>query len=113
MLLVRQSIVAGVNSILGTYCKGAVGKKGDKILAGCTFIASLNHTRTRRFYADSISGCLQFPQIASRKKEDINKLLQVLRGIYKILSINSCRKISREVHFLNSLFVSWDLTGPV
>ena len=23
-----------VNCILGTYCKGAVGKKGDKILAG-------------------------------------------------------------------------------
>ena len=23
-----------INSILGTYCKGAVDKKGDKILAG-------------------------------------------------------------------------------
>ena len=29
-----QSTVAGVNLILGTYCKGAVGKKGDKILSG-------------------------------------------------------------------------------
>ena len=26
--------MACVNCILGTYCKGAVGKKGDKILAG-------------------------------------------------------------------------------
>ena len=30
----RQSIIAGVNYILGTYCKGAVHEKGDKILAG-------------------------------------------------------------------------------
>ena len=33
MSVVRQSIVARVNHILGTYCKGAVDKKGDKILA--------------------------------------------------------------------------------
>ena len=32
-LTARLSIVAGVNSILGTYCKGAVHKKGNKILA--------------------------------------------------------------------------------
>ena len=36
LLVVRQSIVAWVNYILGTYRKGAVGKKGDKILAGTT-----------------------------------------------------------------------------
>ena len=34
LLLMRQLIVAGVNGILGTYCKGAVDKKGDKILEG-------------------------------------------------------------------------------
>ena len=34
LLVVRQSIVAWVNSILGTYCKGVVDKNGDKILAG-------------------------------------------------------------------------------
>ena len=34
LLVVRQSIVAVVNRILETYPKGAVGKKGDKILAG-------------------------------------------------------------------------------
>ena len=34
LLVVRQLIVALVNHILETYCKGAVGKKGDKILAG-------------------------------------------------------------------------------
>ena len=28
--------VARVNLNLGTYCKGAVGKKSDKILSGCT-----------------------------------------------------------------------------
>ena len=31
---VRQSIVTGVNRILGMYCKGAVHKKDYKILAG-------------------------------------------------------------------------------
>ena len=34
LLLVRQPIVARVNSILRMYCKGAVHKKGDKILTG-------------------------------------------------------------------------------
>ena len=34
LLLLRRSIVAGVNSILGTDCKGAVGKKGDKFFCG-------------------------------------------------------------------------------
>ena len=34
LLLLRQSIVAWVNCILVTYRKGAVCKKGDKILAG-------------------------------------------------------------------------------
>ena len=29
LLLVRQSIVAGVNRILRTYCKGAVHEKGN------------------------------------------------------------------------------------
>ena len=33
-LLMRQSIVAGVNSILGMYCKGTVDKKGDTIFFG-------------------------------------------------------------------------------
>ena len=32
--MASQSIVAGVNHILGPHCKGAVGKKDDKILAG-------------------------------------------------------------------------------
>ena len=39
LLVVRQSIVARVNLILGTYSKGAVGKKGDKILAGCAVLS--------------------------------------------------------------------------
>ena len=34
LLVAKQSIIAGINHILGTYCKGDVGKKGDKILAG-------------------------------------------------------------------------------
>ena len=38
MLVVRQSIVAGVNRILGTYCKGAVHKEGDTILASDEWI---------------------------------------------------------------------------
>ena len=37
-LVVRQSIVAWVNSTLGIYCKDAVHKKGDKILAGTYLI---------------------------------------------------------------------------
>ena len=32
--MARQSIIAWVNSILGTYCKGAAHKKGNKILVG-------------------------------------------------------------------------------
>ena len=38
LLWVRQSIVAWVNSIFGTYCKGAVGKRAIKfwrVGAGC------------------------------------------------------------------------------
>ena len=38
LLAVRQSIVAVENCILGTYCKGAVGKKGDQILAGSCWL---------------------------------------------------------------------------
>ena len=34
LLVVRLSIVGGVNCIWLAYCKGAKGKKGDKILAG-------------------------------------------------------------------------------
>ena len=46
MFVVRQSIVAGVNSILGTYCKGAVGKKGDKILAGRDYLNRQKKTQS-------------------------------------------------------------------
>ena len=34
LLVVRQSIIARVNLILETCCKGALGKKGDKISVG-------------------------------------------------------------------------------
>ena len=37
--VVKQSIVARVNSILGTYRKGALGKMGNKILAGTNKLA--------------------------------------------------------------------------
>ena len=37
LLVARQSIVARVNSILGTYCQGFCAKKGDKIQAGASY----------------------------------------------------------------------------
>ena len=46
LLLMRESIVAWVNRILGTYCKGAVDKKGDKILAGILSLTLPNKKTT-------------------------------------------------------------------
>ena len=48
--MVRPSIVAWVNSILGTCCKGAVDKKGDKILAGYSNSGTGIHTRLKSRY---------------------------------------------------------------
>ena len=45
-VLARQSVVAGVNSIFGMYCKGAVHVKGNKILAGSLLLAYLIYDRT-------------------------------------------------------------------
>ena len=52
LLVVRQSIVAWVNSILGTPCKGAVGKKGENIWAGSWCVYT--HTHTIRFSSPPI-----------------------------------------------------------
>ena len=49
--VVKQSIVAGVKCILGTYCKGAVHKKGDKVLAGAcahVYLIGMVHIIDRR-----------------------------------------------------------------
>ena len=50
MLLVRQSIVARVNSILGTYCKGTVHKKGVNVLAG----EGANVAKIRGFFLQNL-----------------------------------------------------------
>ena len=47
LLVVRQSIVAWVNSIMGTYCQGAVDKKSDKILAGSPIPTNLARIPTK------------------------------------------------------------------
>ena len=54
LLVVRRSIVAWVNSILGTYCKGSVHKKGDIILAGSLNYKVVHPTLLRLSLASSI-----------------------------------------------------------
>ena len=52
----RQSIVDGVNRILVTYCKGAVDKKSDKILAGAVSLflpRTIQYLMLRKFLARS------------------------------------------------------------
>ena len=49
-VLLRQSIVAWVNRILGTYCKAAVHKKGDKFLPGRWHSTAQHSKDWLRFY---------------------------------------------------------------
>ena len=90
LLVVRQSIVAWVNSILGTYCKGAVNKKGDNILAGikrvsfcelirqservessnwCTSSSSLASCHHRSFLFCRVKGCFSVNPMSPQLKK--------------------------------------------
>ena len=71
LFVVRQSIEAGVNLILGTYCKGAVGKKGDKILAGMRWCRHVYLACTYRYSFVAIAYIAQMcPLIRSELDEN-------------------------------------------
>ena len=64
--MVRQSIVARVNSSLGAYCKDAVHKKGDIILTGIV--------RTKQMYQKSSSPFPKDPEQVVRSVQQSSEL---------------------------------------
>ena len=109
----RKSIVAGVNRILGTYCKGAVDKKGDKILAGMLapvgqqdekITLTASKFRIQSFLVTHVHTCCAIGYLFTPKKIEV---MRVERSKSKNRKVNNkpllTKKITLFMHSRKSL----------